>query len=44
MAEAAGLEARTATGLAFNPLTQRWAPTDDMSISYMLGFGKGQGG
>ncbi len=35
MAETAGLELYTSTGVSFNPLTDKWRQTGDMSVNYM---------
>ena len=35
MAEKAGLELFTSTGVSFNPLTDKWRQSGDMSVNYM---------
>lgn len=35
MAENAGLELFTSTGVSFNPLTDKWRQTGDLSVNYM---------
>ncbi len=35
IAEKAGLEFFTSTGVSFNPLTDKWRQSDDMSVNYM---------
>ena len=35
MADKAGLELFTSTGVSFNPLTDKWRQTGDMSVNYM---------
>jgi 2-polyprenyl-6-hydroxyphenyl methylase/3-demethylubiquinone-9 3-methyltransferase len=35
MAAKAGLEVYSSTGVSFNPLTDKWRQTGDMSVNYM---------
>jgi 2-polyprenyl-6-hydroxyphenyl methylase/3-demethylubiquinone-9 3-methyltransferase len=35
MAATAGLELYTSTGVSFNPLTDKWRQTGDLSVNYM---------
>ena len=35
MADKAGLELFTSTGVSFNPLTDKWRQSGDMSVNYM---------
>ena len=39
MASKAGLDTLTSTGVSFNPLTDRWRQTGDMSVNYMAVVG-----